>query len=343
MSHAEDYGVESVLAVLTETYGLTGRVQSDEFHLLCVNPKHDDTSPSCSVNLVTGYWHCHSCGVGGDLADLGHYVLGKTTKDVVGLLRPSTPEAAVVALQRRLGRISYAPVRRKRAPKLPEYEPLHSHPELRKRLFSRYMIDKWGLAWVPEQSFTGSKGEYNITNSIGIPIMSDEGKTIAWCYRRTEASAPWQPRYLYTPEFPISEHWFGMQHYANRRSITVVEGALDSIWNDQCGYPAIGLLGATMGDHKIAWLENYVDGVWLFPDLDNAGARWQSRISERIGQRVPVWLCQYRPWMMKKTAEPDGSWRRAKDPEEVRPVDVEIMHESAIPLSAQLFAHSRVN
>ncbi|MBU1000918.1 MAG: hypothetical protein KKE73_00145 [Proteobacteria bacterium] len=32
-------------------------------------PAHEDNKPSCSMNLTTGLWFCHSCGAKGDLID----------------------------------------------------------------------------------------------------------------------------------------------------------------------------------------------------------------------------------------------------------------------------------
>lgn len=39
-------------------------------------PLHDDKSPSCSIDLDKGVWHCFSCGEGGDVYTLAQVVYG---------------------------------------------------------------------------------------------------------------------------------------------------------------------------------------------------------------------------------------------------------------------------
>jgi DNA primase len=331
MPRADSYGVTDVLELVTEVYGLTGETRGIEYDMICPNPKHLDSSPSCSVNLETGYWNCFSCGVGGDIVDLGVRALGKTYLQVQGLLRPTTPDALLVAVQRRVGRLGLkVPTGRKRGIDLPEYQPLESHPDLRKRLFTPATIEQFGLGWVPEQRLKGHKNEYTIRNSIAIPIKSADGELLAYCYRRTTVSPDWQPRYLYTPDVEISELWFGVDQCppVPGQWIAIVEGALDAMWLSQNGIPALALLGSKMGDRKIMWLQSYA-GITTFPDYDQAGVKWEQRMLEMLSMRMPMRLARYREWMLKKTPEDDGSYRRAKDPEEVLPVDLEVMFNSA--------------
>ena len=331
MPKASDYGVDDVLQVITETFGLDGNKRGDEYDVLCVNPNHNETSPSCSINLVTGYWNCFSCGAGGDLAKLGQMVLGQPLDAVAGLLRPSTPEARLSALQRRLAGIQWKPPRHRRSAPLPEYPPIGSHPDLTARYFTTKTLEEWGVGWCEQESLVGHKGKYVITNSIAIPIKDEDGNMVAWCYRATSASSNWQPRYLYTPGVEISETWFGLDRAKGLSRITVVEGALDAMWMRQCGFPALGLLGGSMGDRKIKWLEVYREGAYLFPDLDKAGMQWYKRVTQLIGHRTPLFLCRYQKWMMKKRLEPDGTRLRATDPEDLIRFDVEYAHATAVP------------
>ena len=41
------------------------RPRGDEVQVLC--PFHEDGDPSLSINLKTGLFHCHGCGVSGDI------------------------------------------------------------------------------------------------------------------------------------------------------------------------------------------------------------------------------------------------------------------------------------
>lgn len=325
MPSATDFGVDSVVEVVEQIYGLEGREIGDEYVILCPDPDHNDTSPSCSVNTATGYYHCLSCGIGGDLAALGAVVLNQPREAVEALLRPDTPEGMLLALQRRVARL-VAPVKRSRPLEVPDHQDRGDFSELLARQFTEESLEKWGIRYVKEQEFIGSRGEpYSIRESIAIPVRTSRGDLAGWCYRRTVASPGWQPRYLYTSGMAVSELWFGVpQPHVSQTAI--VEGALDAIWLDQCGVPALALLGSKMGDRKIKWLKKY-DSVILIPDRDVAGVRWCQRVADDIGTSVPVRIGQYREWMISKS----DPTKRASDPEELTPTDVEIVVATAVP------------
>lgn len=331
---ADYYGVEDVVGTITDSFHLDGRPRGREYDIPCPNPKHDDRSPSCGVNTTTGYWNCFSCGVGGDIAELGSLVLGLPVEDIERMLSPHTTEALLTRLQGRMKRLTAKPMKNK-----PYLLPHHPEPlkyqttELLERDFSLYTIAKWGLRWVPEATLPGQEKEYTIRQSIAIPIRDATGELRAWCYRSTNESPQWQPRYLYTYGVELSELWWGDEFHASAPRVTVVEGALDGMWCDQNGFPARALLGSKMGDKKILRLQDH-KSVTLLGDLDAAGMQWVSRVGEMVGKKMPLYVAQYNSWMMKKRAEPDGTWRRAGDPEELRPVDLELVHARALPYAS---------
>lgn len=330
MPTADAYGVVEVEDIVTTVFGLEGKRRGPEFDMLCPNPDHLESKPSCAVNLTTGYWNCFSCGVGGDLLELGMLVLKASEDDVRAMLRPDSPQAFHEAIRRRIGRLvdSAAPKVHVKL-ELPDYPRLKRHPELTARGFSKSTIKFWDARWCEEQEMRKQDGStYTITNSIALPIKDERGEILAWCYRSTRRSARWQPRYLYTPGAEISEMWYGLEHHGRLQSVTIVEGAFDAWWMTQCGFPALALLGSKMGDRKIMWLQRFKH-IYTFPDYDNAGAIWQDRIIRMLGTRMPIYTCQWRSSFMKKRAEPDGSWKRASDPEELFPVDVELAHATA--------------
>lgn len=313
---AVDLGVDSVLDVVRHVYHLDGDERGDEFDILCPNPDHDDHSPSCSVNLVTGYFNCFSCRVGGDLAKLGSLVLQRDREEVERLLAPSTPEALFQAVQRRVKAIAMPTViRRQRGPALPgPYEP-GPLDELIDRGFTEETIEKWGVRFALQQTLQSKKGtDFTIRNSIAIPVRDSQGRLMAWVYRRTEGSPDWQPRYIIPNNIEISEVWFGLQHHANAEHIAIGEGALDAMWIDQCGFPALGLLGTQMGHRKIQWLNRY-KSVTLFCDRDAGGAEAVQRIGGIIGRTVPLYVAQY-----DRKIKPGEKC----DPQDLAPIDVEI-------------------
>lgn len=314
---AVELGVANVEHVLTRLYQLEGTVRGDEFDMLC--PVHEDTSPSVSVNLVTGFWHCFACGVGGDLVRLGRRVLPDSTdEDIEDLLHSRTTDA-LIALLDTVGAMHRRPAS---APELPVPH-LDAYPtgplrELRRRGFTAATLSRWNVRYVPEQALEGQNRPFTIRASIGLPICDADGDVIAWCYRRTEASPEWQPRYLYTTHAPIADVWFGMQLHSPDRSpdIVVVEGALDAMWCDQCGIPAVAMLGSSMTGAKLGRLASY-DSVTVLGDFDAAGAVAVRTIGQACGSRVPVRVARYARWM------------RGTDPQELSPVDLELIVERA--------------
>jgi DNA primase len=67
----------------------------DQAKVLC--PFHDDSRPSCSVNLGKGLWHCFGCGNSGNVLDFVHRM---ETKDgaTVSLRQAGLRLAAICGL-----------------------------------------------------------------------------------------------------------------------------------------------------------------------------------------------------------------------------------------------------
>jgi hypothetical protein len=326
---AEQIGVDSVFDVLTATFHLEGEQNGDEYIIQCPDPKHPDDSPSCGVNLCTGLWHCFACGVGGDLAELGLYVFNmprnnkverrRSRESVLENLKPHTPSAILTSVQRKLAglRINTIP-KRKSELKLPG--PYREGPldELLERGFTERTLRKWGVRFCLSQELQGKKGLFTIKNSVAIPVRDESGGLLCWCYRATKASPGWQPRYLYTPEVDTSNFWFGPQHHKDEEHVVVVEGAIDAMWLDQLGIPAYAQLGSNAPEHKILQLQRF-RSITLLGDRDLGGATLVNNIGKVLGQRMPVYVARYSKWM------PGG------DPQDMHPVDVEIMLERSIP------------
>ena len=317
MPLAADLGVESVQFVVEEVYGIEGSARGDEYDITCPDPTHIDSKPSTSVNLVTGLWKCLGCGCRGDLIGLGVLALQENRHHVERLLAPRTHEAVLGKIQRRITAIRFKPNKPANLILPGPYEP-GPLTEMYERGLTPETCRKWGVRYVHSATLEGKKKTFTITASVAIPVRDRYGYLLAWCYRRTEASQSWQPRYLYTPEAELSEMWFGPHHHADANEIVVVEGALDAMWLDQAGIPALALLGSSMGTKKIKYLERYAK-VTIMGDRDRAGILMVKRIGETIGNKVPVRVARY-----DKNLE-------GRDPGELAPVDVELAIARAVP------------
>lgn len=317
MPHATDYGVTSVQEVVEHVFEIEGEVIGDEYHMVCPDPAHADTSPSCSVNLTSGYWHCFSCGVGGDLASLGSLSMAVDKEEAARLLRPTSPEAVLTSVKHKLSRLEIHN-HMKRSKPLPGPYQYGPFTELYERGFKDETLRRWGVRFAVEQELEGKKGPFTIRDSIAIPIRDSRGHLLSWCYRTTRNSPGWQPRYLYTPGIDIKDLWFGQQHHASAHEITIVEGALDAMWCDQAGVPALALLGSQMAERKLLELQRY-SRVTILADRDTSGVRSVQRIGQTLGTRMPIFVASY------------PSWIDSGDPQELLPVDIEIMVHRARP------------
>lgn len=317
---ADEIGVTNVLDVITRLYGLDGQPRGDEYDLPCPDPAHDDRRPSASVNLVTGYWHCFSCGRGGNLVTLGARVLGKHPDDVLEMIKPTSMESLTALIR------SLTPDTARSAPALvlPQPADYEDGPfdELYRRGFEEQTLYDWNVRYVRLAELEGHNGLFTIRDSIGVPILDKNKQVLAWCYRRTQRSPEWQPRYLYSGGAGmIRETWFGLQHYSramSRTHITVVEGALDAMWCYQAGIPALGLLGASMGSQKLLRLTSY-PSVTLLLDCDAGGVAATHRIGQAIGHLAPLRVARY----------PRRS--EAKDPQELTAKEIRKIVRRAIP------------
>jgi len=344
-----------VMEVLTNLFMLDGEVIFDNYVIKCPHPDHEDRDPSCQVRLTpktlrdgrilsAGTWHCFSCHARGDLFKLGSYVLNMKRSEVRKLLGPNNPEAHKAALERKLVALQTAPRARvsreeynrwwnerpwleehAREPDAYEDGPLSY---LYERGFTPKIVHKWGVRYVPWAEINTKKGLATIKKSIAIPIIDRDGSLIAWCYRRTDASPDWQPRYLYTHGSPRSEVWIGEHIHTptrkTRENVIVAEGALDAMWIDQCGHPAVAVGGTGVDVDRARTLSAW-NKVTLFMDRDRAGrvATWQ--IGAALHNVTPTFVVRY------------NRRSHGTDPQELDPDELDRAVGRAIPWPAWAF------
>lgn len=316
MPKASELGVDNVLEVITETLHLDGYVRGQEYVISCPNPDHDDNNPSCSVNLVTGLWHCFSCNASGDLLRLGNLVTGWTFDESKKQIVPDDKQAIlnkIRALSRNAGGTEEEKRHKILVPDFPSYyedEPLDF---LIRRGFQPETLKRWGVQFVKEENLVNKQGKsFTIRNCIAIPLRDYRGLLKGWIYRKTDNSVP---KYLYTPNLPIGNYWFGESQPG--KSPIIVEGSLDVIWLSQAGLYGLGMLGSN-ADSKIEFLYQF-SKVILFPDKDLAGIKWMNRHAEDLSKRTNVLIVRY---------PKDSNY---KDPQEV---PAEILHKmvhNAVP------------
>jgi DNA primase len=327
---AEELGIENVEDVLERRLGLEGQRQGKEYQIYCPNPRHEDHGlGSCSVNLKTGLWKCWACNAHGDLIRLVSMVQGIAQMEARRALQPNTREALEAMTGYKLSQALStvrAQAQRRRSVSGGPYEP-GPLIELRDRGFTAETLRRWGVRWVVSEDLErkdpkpDEKTTFTIRQCYAIPVEDENGHLLTWCYRRSNDSPEWQPRYIYSTHADISKLWFGLRHHANERHVYVVEGALDAMWLDQAGLPSLAMLGAGLSDEKVRKLLRYRE-VTVFADRDNGGMQALLTLGRVLGGNLRLRVARYPGWYAK-----DGK----VDPQDVHPIDLEIAAERALP------------
>jgi DNA primase len=228
-------------------------------------PMHNDRRPSFTINMHEGGWRCYAgCGSSGDLARLVVQLTGEALEVVQRRMRQSIPNS-VESLMATLG--------------AGEAEPQPEHPPAlfyQRGVAPRYMLRrgftletmrKWDVGWDQENK------------AVVLPVF-DDGKLIGLIQRRLNR----EPKYYYEG-FRKNCVLFGMEHIpADISEVTLVEGPLDAIWLDQCGYPAIASLGASLSDDQAEILYRRFHSVTIAYDADGAGRRGTASAIDKLSR-----------------------------------------------------------
>lgn len=340
MAVASELGLDDPRLFINEVLRLDGNVsRRGELRILC--PVHEqgveEHKPSCDLNVYSGLWRCWSCGKSGDLVRLTRLVLGLEDREVaLRMLRPDNPDSIRAALKGRIrgsltaldGRQDGKPTWKPSVPSWGSWE-APRHDLLGERGFTSETLERWGVRWVTRQRLKREDGSsFAITKSHAIPVTYEDGQVKTWCFRASAESEKWQPKYLYLPGVDIENLLFGRLHHhvGSTQVVGVTEGALDSMYLDQCGMPSLAILGASAcTESNLNYLANFRKAV-LVCDRDLAGSAMADSVGSALVDRgVSVVVCLWRPWMRGRQG------KQAKDANDLPPVDVELLWETAIP------------
>lgn len=338
MAKAEDLGLDDVEGVLRDTLGLEGRVgRRRQWNMLC--PVHSDTSPSCDVDLDTGYWNCFSCDAAGDIVELAHVVLGKSRAECRRMLKVKDPDLRLAGARRRAKALREAvvPPKARKEPWSPVVPPAGSYSpgpldSLLDRGFTEETLRRWGVRFShrvvlhkdPDSLTEDENPSFELKAVCCIPVM-EKGHVYLWAYRKTSDSFDWQPKELFTPGGPKQMHWFGIQHHRNEDEVAVVEGPLDAMWLDQWGIPALALMGSQLKNEvanfrKVDQLSSYRK-VTFFMDNDDGGLSGTLQLGRLLHERgVEVRVVLYPSWTPPKA-----------DPLDLAGLDCQVLYWRAVP------------
>lgn len=223
----------------------------------CLNPAHNDTSPSLSINLKTGAGRCFGCGFS---ISPTFWVDGEMDED-------------------QLEQLSNTMKYKKLKERLKKEETAHSQTFLPPR--AEELQEGWrGLSKETIKQldlYICRKGKY--ADRIIFPMADKDGNIVAFNSRLIDGveASPKNPKYKYS--YKIQPHLLAYPNIPFRPKkpfIVLVEGIMDAITMNQAGIPAIFNFGVnyTFSDQKIAQLiREGVETIYLGLDNDAAGRR----------------------------------------------------------------------
>jgi len=215
--------MENDWATILTDIGIDVPLSNSQFNIAC--PFHIDNQPSLSINIDKGVWICHvGCGQGSLKYFLSKYLEIPWASIDQHILKQSLDfDLDIFGTDEEVGELTEVDF-----PFQYGYVPTWIY----NREFTNKTLKKWECAVDNE-------------NSLIIPIFNDN-ILVGWIERRQYLT----PKYLYSKGLKKSRVLFGANHIEPTDFICVTEGSLDTMWLDQCGYPAVALLGASMSKYQ---------------------------------------------------------------------------------------------
>jgi len=195
---------------------------TEQFNIIC--PFHSDNVASCSININKGVWICHAgCGQGSLKYFLAN-ILQINPTEVEKLIQKDTASFDINLFEDIQPTDTYmADIESPEDFKEGTYPPW-----IFNRGFSTTSLREWGCG-------------INRYGDMIIPVKM-ESRQVGWISRRQNAV----PKYMYSKGFKKSRVLFGIDKLKTSPFICITEGALDTMWLVQHGFPSVALLGAIM-------------------------------------------------------------------------------------------------
>jgi hypothetical protein len=223
---------------------------------------HGDSRPSASVNVVKKKWYCYSCGASGGLT--GEDALIEPDYEVMKNWFAQKMEEQRVYPESWLARWDASGV----------------HPYWRQRV-GLEAATAFRLGADPER------------HAVTYPLRAPEGTVLGVVRRNLGDDGP---KYLYPKGIDVGRLLFNYSP-VHRRTVVLVEGALDAIafWN--IGVTAFAIYGAVLGPEQAKLIER-VDPDYIVTafDADDAGWRAHCQVENTFKRRLVERMKWPRSW-----------------------------------------------
>lgn len=265
--------------IVTEYFGQYKASTNNNVFIKCPSPDHNDSNPSCHLDLEKKVFICFSCGAKGTLETALRWK--KAPPDLVSLFS--------------------------------EYKPAYKHPtRVEEHLLDEMILYAWDFepqSWIDEgfdpRVLHAHDIGFDIYNQrITIPIYNKEGRLIAVSARALGSE---QPRYkIYKTELmdycPVGYNpkihnylWRYNRVPPDAQYLVIVEGfkaALKLVQNGE--HNVVALMGKMLSAEQEAEIVSSRQRVYLMLDNDEAGRKGQLEIAIRLSKRgTDTWIVDY--------------------------------------------------
>jgi hypothetical protein len=226
-------------------------------------PVHGDSRPSASVNIIKKKWVCYTCGAHGGLT--GEYALIEPDAEQMKIWFASKLEESRVYPESWLDR----------------WDAVGVHPYWKKRVGERAAVH-FRLGYDPD------------TESVTYPLRGPAG--VLGVVRRALHREEGQPKYRYPRGIDVGRLLFNYSPEC-RRSVVLVEGALDAIalWN--VGVPALAIYGSRLSVDQVALIDKIdPEVVYTAYDNDDAGFKAHCDTERAFKHRLVDRITWPRSW-----------------------------------------------
>lgn len=238
--------------------------------ILC--PFHQEATPSCSVELTRGLFHCFGCSVEGTIVDfvakMERINLRSAAEKIVELCRVDTKSDP--GERYKPGEHPADTSERTLKPITPlALDP--EHPFLVSRGLTPETVERFGLGYCRHGLMRGR---------ICIPIHDEIGNLVAYAARWASEKPPsGTPRYVLTPGFRKHRVLYNLHRVSFKERLVLVEGYWSAIRLHNLGLPVVALMGVSIFDTQINLLHRHrTRSTILLMDGDEPGYKAQRRL-----------------------------------------------------------------
>jgi len=284
---------------LLQNYGVKNITFNGKDALFCC-VFHDDHTPSCSMNLKTGVFHCFSCHAKGTVIDF-----------VAKMENIDYEEAKTKIISKGITKIEIDLMELVRRKLFPEEKKVSEfldesvlnkykgfmHKSILERIPNKEVLKQFEISYSKEQ------------NRTILPVRNHQGKLVGITAQSINKEIPRFKTLEPIKGFKKSNYLYGLNLCKGKLLIAICEGHFDVINFYNHGFPfAVGIMGSFMSEIQKNLLTRYTNHVVLALDNDEAGKNATKKIAEQLKGIVKINVITY----------PEGR----KDPGEMNQVEL---------------------